>query len=82
MQKFFFLDLLLVWISGGVVCGIAHMCGRKIHNASSSEFFQPGSFGFLFLFSVLVVLFANTKGLYEFPWKQSVREDMKSLATS
>ena len=82
MQRFFWLDMLLVWISGGIICGFAHMCGKKIHKPSSVEFFQPGWLGFLFLFSVLVVLFANIKGLYEFPWKRSVREDMKSLAAS
>jgi exopolysaccharide biosynthesis polyprenyl glycosylphosphotransferase len=82
MHKLFFLDLLVVWISGGTACGLVAACSRNIHNASIAEFLVSESFGFLFLFSVLVVLFANIHGLYDFPGKRRSGEDLKSLAKS
>jgi exopolysaccharide biosynthesis polyprenyl glycosylphosphotransferase len=36
----------------------------------------------MFLFSVLVVLFADLRGFYEIPWKRSYWEDLKLLADS
>jgi len=81
MHKLFF-DLLLVWISGGAACGLVAAWSRTIHNGSSPEFFLSESLGFLFLFSVLVVLFAHVLRLYDFPWKRRTREDLKLLAKS
>ena len=80
MHKFFF-DLLLVWISGETARGLVAAWSRNIHSASSAEFLSQ-SLGFLFLFSVLVVLFANAHGLYDFPWKRRIQEDLKLLAKS
>ena len=82
MRKLCFVDLLVVWISGGTACGVEAAWSRNIHSASGAEFFVSESFGFLFLFSVLVVLFANIHGLYDFPWKRRIREDLKLLAKS
>jgi exopolysaccharide biosynthesis polyprenyl glycosylphosphotransferase len=82
MRKLFLFDLLVIWISGGTACGVEAAWGRNIHNASIAEIFVSESFGFLFLFSVLVVLFANIHGLYDFPWKRTIHEDLKLLAKS
>ena len=82
VHKLFFIDLLVVWISGETACSLVAACSRNIHNASIAEFFVSESFGFLFLFSVLVVLFGNIYGLYDFPWKRRIGEDLKLLAKS
>jgi exopolysaccharide biosynthesis polyprenyl glycosylphosphotransferase len=82
MHKLFFFDLLVVWITGGTACGLLAAWGRNSHNALIAESFVSESFGFLFLFSVLVVLFANIYGLYNFPWKRRIGEDLKLLAKS
>jgi len=67
MHKLCFFDLLVVWISGGTACGLEVAWRRNIHNPSIAEFFGPESFGFLFLFSILVVLFGSMHGLYDSP---------------
>ena len=82
MRKLCFFDLLVVWISGGTACGVEAAWSRNIHSASMEQLFGPESFGFLFPFSVLVVLFAITHGFYDFPWKRRIREDLTLLAKS
>jgi exopolysaccharide biosynthesis polyprenyl glycosylphosphotransferase len=82
MHKLCFFDLLVVWISGGTACGLEVAWRRNIHNPSIAEFFGPESFGFLFLFSILVVLFGSMHGLYDSPWKRRNRKDLKLLAKS
>ena len=81
-HKLYFVDLLAVWISGGTACAVEAAWGRNIHNASIAEIFVFESFGFLFLFSVLVVLFAKIHGFYDFPWQRRIREDLKLAAKS
>jgi exopolysaccharide biosynthesis polyprenyl glycosylphosphotransferase len=79
-QKFLLVaDLCLVWTS----TGLAHLLigSRGIMQSPVRQaFLVLAPLGYAFLFSVLVVLFADLRGLYEFPWKRNYREDLKRLA--
>ena len=82
-HKFFLIaDLCLVWISTGIAHVILLAYTRGMQNPWRQEFFRSGPLGFMFLFSVLVVLFADLRGLYDFSWKRSYQEDLKLLADS
>jgi exopolysaccharide biosynthesis polyprenyl glycosylphosphotransferase len=82
MRRFLFVfDLCLVWGSAGV----AMLLAAHVRSATSDmqeSVFPPGSAGFLLFFSVLIVLFARVDGLYEVPWKKSLRCDLGLLAKS
>jgi exopolysaccharide biosynthesis polyprenyl glycosylphosphotransferase len=68
-----------VWTSTGLahlLIGIAGIMRSPVRQA----FFGLAPLGYAFMFSVLVVLFADLRGLYEFPWKRNYREDLKRLA--
>ena len=82
-HKFFLVsDLCLVWISTGIAHLVLLAYTHGMQNPWRHEFFRVAPLGFMFLFSVLVVLFADLRGLYDFPWKRSYREDLKRLADS
>ncbi len=80
-HKFFLAsDLCLVWISTGIAHLALMVFARDVHNPWGHELFHAAPLGPMFLFSVLVVLFADSRGLYEFPWKTSYKGDLKLLA--
>jgi exopolysaccharide biosynthesis polyprenyl glycosylphosphotransferase len=82
-RRFFLVaDLWLAWISIGIAHLVLAACARGMQNTWPQQFPGPAPFGFLFVFSVLVVLFANLRGLYELPWRRSYGEDLKLLADS
>ncbi|MGO8816201.1 MAG: sugar transferase [Terriglobia bacterium] len=79
-HKFFLAsDLCLVWISTGIAHLALMVFARDVHNPWGHELFHAAPLGPMFLFSVLVVLFADARGLYEFPWKTSYKGDLKLL---
>ena len=80
-HKFFlFSDLCLVWTSAGIAHFLLFAHTHKgAQSAWGGEFLKAAPFGFMFLFSVLVVLFADLRGLYDLSWKRSYREDLKRL---
>jgi len=76
-----FIDLILVWISAGT----ANLLTFHWMKAVRPSFIIPspsGIVGFLFLFSILVVLFANLHGLYACIWQKSFGEEVKHLGES
>jgi len=81
-KLFLVADLCLAWMSAW----IAHLgllaFARGLQNPWPGQFFGTGPLGFIFLFSVLVVLFADLRGLYDFSRKRSYQEDLKLLADS
>ena len=82
-HKFFLTtDLCLAWISTGVAHLVLLACAHDIPRLWGLEFFRVAPLGFMFLFSVLVVLFSDSRGLYDFPRKTSYREDLRLLADS
>jgi exopolysaccharide biosynthesis polyprenyl glycosylphosphotransferase len=82
-HKFFLVaDLCLVWVGTGIAQFVLLANARGMQNSWRQEFFRVAPLGFMFLFSVLVVLFADLRGLYDFSCKRSYREDLKRLADS
>ncbi|MFZ0964589.1 MAG: sugar transferase [Terriglobia bacterium] len=73
-------DLCLVWISAGIAPLVLLAFARDMQNSWGQEFLRIAPLGFMFLFSVLVVLFADLRGWYDFSGKRSYREDLKLLA--
>ena len=71
-------DLGLVWISTGLAYVLASPGEIRDWGRHTVWGFAP--LGYSFLFSVLVVLFADLRGLYDFPWKNKYRDDLKRLA--
>ncbi len=83
MRRFLFLfDFGLICISAGTALALSSPHAQVTPLNTQGPAFPPGTAGFLFLFSTLVVLFARINGLYELPWKKKVREDFRSLAKS
>jgi exopolysaccharide biosynthesis polyprenyl glycosylphosphotransferase len=75
------LDLCLVWgTAGGLMLLSAY--AQSAASIPQQSLFSEGTAGFLLLFSVLIVLFARVHGLYEIPWKKSLRRDLGLLAKS
>jgi exopolysaccharide biosynthesis polyprenyl glycosylphosphotransferase len=82
MRRFLFVfDLCLVWGSAGLAM-LLQAYVRSATSDAQASVFPPGSAGFLLFFSVLIVLFARIDGLYEVPWKKSLRCDLGLLAKS
>jgi exopolysaccharide biosynthesis polyprenyl glycosylphosphotransferase len=75
-------DLCLVWFSAGIAHLFLSARTSGTHSAWHQEFLKAVPLGFILLFSVLVVLFADSRGLYDFPWRRSSRGDLKLLADS
>jgi exopolysaccharide biosynthesis polyprenyl glycosylphosphotransferase len=71
-----------VWVATGIAHFILLANTRGMENSWRQEFFRVAPLGFMFLFSVLVVLFADLRGLYDFSCKRSYQEDLKRLADS
>lgn len=68
----------LVWLSTGLTYLLASPGEVRDGGRHVGLGFSP--LGYSFLFSVLVVLFADLRGLYDFPWKNRYRDDLKRLA--
>ncbi len=82
-HKFFLVtDFCLVWISTGIAHLVLLAYTLGMQNPWRQEFLDLAPLGFMFLFSVLVVLFADLRGLYNFSCKRSYPEDLKLLADS
>jgi len=80
-HKFFLaIDLCLVWLSTGIARFVVLATTRGMQNSWRQGFFRATPLGFMFLFSVLVVLFADLRGLYDLASKRSYQEDLKRLA--
>jgi len=80
LRIFLVADLCLVWISAGIV-HLALVALAKNHNdAWLYEVTRAVPLHLMFLFSVFVVLFADARGLYDFPTRRSYRDDLKLLA--
>ena len=77
---FLVVDLCLVWASAGIAQLIHFGCTQGWHESWGPEFITAIPLDLVFLYSVLVVLFANSHGLYEFPAKRNFRDDLKLLA--
>src|ERR1035437_912011 len=77
---FLAVDLCLVWASAGIASLIHFVCTQEWHDSWRPEFITAIPLDLMFLYSVFVVLFANSQGLYEFPAKRSFRDDLKLLA--
>jgi exopolysaccharide biosynthesis polyprenyl glycosylphosphotransferase len=77
-----FLDLILVWISAGIANIGSFYVMKAARGASFNMPTTVGQMGFLFLFSVLVVLFIDTHGLYARLWQKSFGEEVKCLGES
>jgi exopolysaccharide biosynthesis polyprenyl glycosylphosphotransferase len=77
-----FLDLILVWLSAGITNIWSFYVMRAARGASFTIPTAVGQMGFLFLFSVLVVLFVETHGLYARLWQKSFAEEVKYLGES
>jgi exopolysaccharide biosynthesis polyprenyl glycosylphosphotransferase len=77
-----FVDLLLVWLSAGIA-NIASIYFVKMVRGPGFTIPPPaGLVGFLFLFSILVVLFVHIHGLYVRIWQKSFGEEVKYLGES
>jgi exopolysaccharide biosynthesis polyprenyl glycosylphosphotransferase len=74
-------EMCLVWMSAGLA-SLAIAYGTNIHSAARQTFFRFMPIGFDFLFATLVVLFGDLRGLYELPWKRSLREDLLDSANA
>jgi len=82
-QNFFLIaDFCLVWVSAGIAHVILFILAHGTRQPRPEAFFSDVPYGFLFLFSVMVILFADVRKLYEYPWKRSTRSDLKRLADS
>jgi exopolysaccharide biosynthesis polyprenyl glycosylphosphotransferase len=80
-HKFFLVtDLCLVWVSAGIAHFVLLANTRGMQNSWCQEIFRVAPLGFVFLFSVLVVLFADLRGSYDFSCKRSYQEDLERLA--
>jgi hypothetical protein len=76
-----FIDLLIVLFTGGMV-GIIFSYSLRTINGAASTPLPSEMLGFLFLLSVLVVLFINVHGLYASTWQRSFQEEVKHLGES
>ena len=77
-----FMDLILVWLSAGIADVTSFEIIRVVRGPSFTTPPPAGMVGFLFLFSVLVVLFANVHGLYACLWQKSFGEEVTYLGES
>ena len=71
-----------MWISAGIAQLFCSLCLKFTHRQSSPELFSSSLWGLLFLFSILVVLFANNNGLYRQIWQRRLDEEIKFLGES
>jgi exopolysaccharide biosynthesis polyprenyl glycosylphosphotransferase len=74
-------DFCLVWGSAGAAMILLGNV-RSVLSIGQAPVFPRGAAGFLLFFSVLIVLFAKIFGLYEIPWKTSLRSDLASIVKS
>jgi exopolysaccharide biosynthesis polyprenyl glycosylphosphotransferase len=77
-----FIDLVLVWLSAGVADMVSLYFAKAVRGPSFAIPPPAGLLGFLFLFSVLVVLYAHIHGLYARFWQKSFAEEVKYLGKS
>jgi exopolysaccharide biosynthesis polyprenyl glycosylphosphotransferase len=82
VRRFLFVfDLCLVFGTSAAVALLPAYKGLVSHGTRKTVF-PPGAAGFLVFFSVLVVLFAQTYGLYEVPWKKGLGFDLGLITKS
>ncbi len=82
-HKFFLVaDLCLAWMSAGIAHLSLLFFARALQSSWPRQYFATEPLGFMFLFSVLVVMFADLRGLYDFSQKRRYQEDLKLLADS
>ncbi|MGB7437978.1 MAG: sugar transferase, partial [Candidatus Acidiferrum sp.] len=72
-----FFDLMFIWLSAGLAGSLAILYSNVEPDAG--QHFDSALWGLLFLFSVLVVLFANSTGVYRNFWKRGLKEEITSL---
>jgi exopolysaccharide biosynthesis polyprenyl glycosylphosphotransferase len=83
MSRFLLLvDFGIVWAGAAVVHEYLHFFLRLMPAIQSGKEWPQGAAGFLVLFSVLVVMFARSQGLYDWPWKTTAKEEIALLANS
>jgi hypothetical protein len=68
-----------VWFS---TCLAYFLLGKAVdlRSLATQPILEVVPLGSAFLFSVLVVLFAELRGLYDFPWKRIYVDDLRRLA--
>jgi hypothetical protein len=81
-QFLLFVDLGIIWVAAAAVQESCLLALRLAPSLPLSAAWPSGSAGFVLLFSVLVVLFARIHGLYEWPWKGTLRQEIIQLAKS
>jgi exopolysaccharide biosynthesis polyprenyl glycosylphosphotransferase len=75
-------DLCLVWMSAALTYKASALYLRFWHFATPGDLFPGQTAGFLFLFSILVVLLAHTCGLYTSPRSRRWRDEIRLLGIS